>query len=1274
MRFFADGPSIPEDLLVARDEGRVIFFCGAGVSRARAGLSDFFGLAESVIEALGVPPDRPAAEILKLARDLHARTSEGGLISADRVFGLLEREFLVRDIEGAVAQALKPSIDADLSAHRILLDLAKTTTGQVQLVTTNFDRLFSECDSSLKIWSPPHLPNPSRSREMNGVIHLHGYANEDYSGAEEGGFVLSSSEFGRAYLSDGWATEFFRDILSRYVVAFVGYTADDPPVQYLLEALNRNAGTLGMVYAFQSGIEDEASAKWRHKGVQAIPYSDSDRHRALWETLEAWSVRAKNPEVWMKSTVAMALRGPGSLEPYQRGQVAHVVSTLDGMRFFAERTPPPPAEWLCVFDSQFRYGEPGNVGSYVEEGPYFDPFDSYGLDSDPVPLKKSPEDLNEKRVVPPDAWSALATNRLDRADRRVQSLPAVRGHWSTNTPELPPRLEQLGTWISVVATQPAAVWWSANQSGLHPDIQRKIRFRLDREDVRASPVVRKAWQCLLEGWSMQLGTHRRDVYSLKDEIRIEGWSGSTVRKFATLNAPQLKTERPYLLGPKLPLSPDDIVMQDLVSVDVTYPEGSDRLDVPDEWLYLVVRELRKNLELAVQLEQEIGGYGLFSISSIVKSDEGDDRFARTHGLSGYLIYFCSLFERLVAQNPKLAKQEFSSWQLDEDRIFARIRIWASSFEAVLSPRQFHSLFAELSDLAFWDSYHQRDLLFSLAKRWSGLNESSRKAIEKRLLDGRQKYEGEEESEFIERRTWSILNRLGWLCEQGCVLSFDFNKTVQKLQPFAPNWKPEYALKAAESMEVRGGSVRTETEHSALLSTPLELILEKAAELSGRADNFLVERDPFAGLSAEHPIRAYSALTHAAKRNEFPEWAWRTFLNPNVRRNDKLKFSALIAEQITRYSDEKISFFIRAAVDWMSVASDTLGEKKPALFDKLLSKLITVLHSHPTTNETSVVRGSRDPDWVMESINAPAGKLAQLLMKVPGKRDDGGFSFEWLSHADKMLSFEGDYRRYVLVICGYQLTWLYAVDAQWSESRLMSVFSGNDGADKSALWSGFFWAARVPRLTLFLRLKPSLLEFAKNGKLPKSGYGDVLAGMIFSGWASLDKETGERITSNGELRDLLINTSDSFRTKILTQLLRLANAKDGGGNWNVSLREFLVSVWPRQLAVRSAKASARLCDIVLSSATRFEELADIVLPLLTTMDRETSMFQNLDEAEGEIAEKFPYKLLSILDAILSENVREWPYGIEALLHKISEQHPAARSDARLMDLMRIWNAR
>lgn len=50
-RFIANGPDIPERLLWDHEEGRVVFFCGAGISHP-AGLPGFKGLVEQIYEKL----------------------------------------------------------------------------------------------------------------------------------------------------------------------------------------------------------------------------------------------------------------------------------------------------------------------------------------------------------------------------------------------------------------------------------------------------------------------------------------------------------------------------------------------------------------------------------------------------------------------------------------------------------------------------------------------------------------------------------------------------------------------------------------------------------------------------------------------------------------------------------------------------------------------------------------------------------------------------------------------------------------------------------------------------------------------------------------------------------------------------------------------------------------------------------------------------------------------------------------------------------------------
>ena len=52
MQFVTNGPDIPDALLQAHEEGRVVFFCGAGVSYP-AGLPGFKRLVEQIYQLNG---------------------------------------------------------------------------------------------------------------------------------------------------------------------------------------------------------------------------------------------------------------------------------------------------------------------------------------------------------------------------------------------------------------------------------------------------------------------------------------------------------------------------------------------------------------------------------------------------------------------------------------------------------------------------------------------------------------------------------------------------------------------------------------------------------------------------------------------------------------------------------------------------------------------------------------------------------------------------------------------------------------------------------------------------------------------------------------------------------------------------------------------------------------------------------------------------------------------------------------------------------------------
>src|SRR3546814_2679183 len=49
------------------------------------------------------------------------------------------------------------------------------------------------------------------------------------------GYVISSADFGRAYLSEGWATRFVKALRERYTIVLLGYRAEDRSEEHTSE-------------------------------------------------------------------------------------------------------------------------------------------------------------------------------------------------------------------------------------------------------------------------------------------------------------------------------------------------------------------------------------------------------------------------------------------------------------------------------------------------------------------------------------------------------------------------------------------------------------------------------------------------------------------------------------------------------------------------------------------------------------------------------------------------------------------------------------------------------------------------------------------------------------------------------------------------------------------------------------------------------------------------------------------------------------------------------
>ena len=351
MQFVENGPDIPERLLQAHEDGQVVFFCGAGISYP-AGLPGFAGLVDRVYANRPVPPD-PIQQ---------AEINDGRF---DTAIGLLETEIVGgrKRVREALAEILlKPDLSntAATATHEALLTLGKNRERRTRLVTTNFDRLFEAVIASGKLnierFQAPLLPAPKK--RWDGLVYLHGLLSAKPSESELDRLVVSSGDFGLAYLTERWAARFVSELFRGYSVCFVGYSINDPVLRYMMDALaadrllGESPPEMFAFGSFSKGKEEKCKNEWRAKNVTPILYREYRRHAYLHRTLRAWAETYRDG-VGGKEYIVAQYAGARPLASTRQDnfieRMRWALSDPSGLpaKRFAEFNPAPSLEWLA---------------------------------------------------------------------------------------------------------------------------------------------------------------------------------------------------------------------------------------------------------------------------------------------------------------------------------------------------------------------------------------------------------------------------------------------------------------------------------------------------------------------------------------------------------------------------------------------------------------------------------------------------------------------------------------------------------------------------------------------------------------------------------------------------------------------------------------------------------------------------------------------------------------------------------------------------------------
>lgn len=365
MIYYGSSTEIPDDLVLAHEEGKVVFFCGAGISYD-AGIPLFKDFVSKTAQKANIQLGEEELSLLEKG-DCDVVYQE-----MERLVGSEKRAWL-RGFSSQLLTPRKHLSDEDLSYHYALLQLSVVRdTQKLHLVTTNYDLLFDiayeqlqkkrKFDKEVFSFAAPLLPIPKKHK-WDGLIYLHGKLQQEASDDNLNSLIISSGDFGVAYLTERWASRFVAELFREYTTCFVGYSVNDTIMRYMVDALAADK-LLGEeqrpVYAFD-GYEgdgrDSLVKQWEKKGIKVIPFKKNniDDYSELKRTLTAWSdfysAGLSGP---VRIILDEASNKPNTMSPDGLSAIKRVIWALrrDDMLpivKFASLEPPPSLEWFDVF-------------------------------------------------------------------------------------------------------------------------------------------------------------------------------------------------------------------------------------------------------------------------------------------------------------------------------------------------------------------------------------------------------------------------------------------------------------------------------------------------------------------------------------------------------------------------------------------------------------------------------------------------------------------------------------------------------------------------------------------------------------------------------------------------------------------------------------------------------------------------------------------------------------------------------------------------------------
>ncbi|MFD0724264.1 anti-phage defense-associated sirtuin Dsr1 [Lysobacter brunescens] len=1277
MQFIPNGPDIPDALLQAHEEGRVVFFCGAGISYP-AGLPGFKGLVEQIYKINGAALSDSDIEHEAFKRD-----------QFDATLDLLERRLPGQRmaVRRALAKALKPKLrrKAATDTQAALLRLARCRKGALRLVTTNFDRIFhvaaKRTGQAFQAYTAPMLPIPKNSR-WDGLVYLHGLLPEKTDDTALNRLVVTSGDFGLAYLTERWAARFVSELFRNYVVCFVGYSINDPVLRYMMDALaaDRMLGEVTpQAWAFgdcEPGQERRKTIEWEAKGVAPILYTvlaGTYDHSALHQTLHAWADTYRDGVQGKESIVvkhAMTRPQDSTRQDNFVGRMLWALSDKSGLpaKLFSEVNPVPSLDWLleAFSDERFQYSDLRRFGV-----PPHDEIDSklrFSVISRPAPYDRAPPMLLISRGGSSSQWDEV--------------------------------MFHLARWLLRHLNDPRLVIWIAGRGGqLHDRLSWLIEHELDRfaalerdgkasdlDEIRLhapnaipSPMMRTLWRLLLSG-RVKSRWHDPSLYRWQGRLKREGLTVTLRLELRELLAPRVALKEPFRWGDgdlnttEEPVRIKQLVDWELVlAADHVHSTLRDLAD--DSWkstLPNLLEDLQQLLRDALDLLRELG--------------EADDRNDRSHwdlpsitphwqnrDFHDWVILIELLRDAWLAVRTKdspRATYIVQAWFDLPYPTFKRLALFAASYDDCIPPKQWVEWLLADDAWWLWTTDLGREVFRLLVLQGRTLAETVQERLESAILAGppREMYRDDLEADLwqglVARSVWL---RLAKLDSSGLILGVSAAARLAELSKANPEWhladneRDEFSHWMSGTGDPDYESIR-DVDIAPRMRRDLVQWLVKP-----QPDGRPFYEDTWRDVCRTRFFHSLFALCDLAQAGAWPQGRWRQALQTWAEESMVSRSWRFAAPLVQTMPDAVLFENCPAVTWWMEAASKSIICHDEILLN--LCRRVLALPLQADIGSRISRNGTETYDPVGSAINHSIGHVTQALLNLwfkQNQNDNDLLPASLRTIFTDLCDAKVDRFRHGRVLLGSRLIAFFRVDRSWTEQRLLPLLDWSNPVEAKAVWEGFLWSPRLyqPLLTAFkTQFLDSASHYADLGKHRKQF-------ATFLTYAALGPTDGYTVEEFRIAIGALPQEGLEESAQALSQAIEGA-ADQREDFWKNRCLPFWHGVWPKSRDRATSRIAESLTRVVIATRGEFPAALATVQDWLQPIEHPHYVVHLL--YGSGLCRRFPVEALSLLNALIVD--QQWvPPELGQCLYEVQQAAPQLLHDARYLRLSELVRMR